>query len=115
MKPWKDSHTMHTLQGKLQQNFQAETKWNMLDISQHSWKYAWMTTSLLLQRKPNDSIFKTKPLSKAVPTHSISLYSQKNTVFSHAEFPPDMENIPIFLGKQFLQGKEKFVDTGNLH
>ena len=23
-----------------------------------------------------------------------------------------MENIPIFLGKQFLQGKEKFVDTG---
>ena len=22
-----------------------------------------------------------------------------------------MENIPIFLGKQFLQGKEKFVDT----
>ena len=23
-----------------------------------------------------------------------------------------MESIPIFLGKQFLQGKEKFVDTG---
>ena len=23
-----------------------------------------------------------------------------------------MENIPIFLGKQFLQGKEKFVNTG---
>ena len=23
-----------------------------------------------------------------------------------------MENIPIFLGKQFLQGKGKFVDTG---
>ena len=38
----------------------------MPDISQHPWKCAWMTTSLLLQRKPNDSIFKTKPLSKAV-------------------------------------------------
>ena len=25
-----------------------------------------------------------------------------------------MENIPIFLGKQFLQGKEKFVDTGTV-
>ena len=64
--PWKENHITHTLQGKLQQNFQAETEWNMLDISQHPWKYAWMTTSLLLQRKPNNSIFKTKPLSKAV-------------------------------------------------
>ena len=45
-------------------------------------------------------------------THSISPHSQKNTVCSHAEFPPGMENIPIFAGKQFLQGKEKFVDTG---
>ena len=26
--------------------------------------------------------------------------------FSHAEFPPGMENTPSFLGKQFLQGKE---------
>ena len=25
--------------------------------------------------------------------------------FSHAEFPPGMENTPSFLGKQFLQGK----------
>ena len=44
--------------------------------------------------------------------HSISLHSQKNTVRSHVEFPPDMESIPIFPGKQFLQGKEKFMDTG---
>ena len=29
------------------------------------WKCAWTTTSLLLQRKANDSIFKTKPPSKA--------------------------------------------------
>ena len=26
--------------------------------------------------------------------------------FSHAEFPPGMENTPSFLGKQFLQGKD---------
>ena len=29
--------------------------------------------------------------------------------FSHAEFPPGMENTPSFLGKQFLQGKEKIT------
>ena len=29
--------------------------------------------------------------------------------FSHAEFLPDMENTPAFLGKQFLQGKEKIT------
>ena len=29
--------------------------------------------------------------------------------FSHAEFPPGMENTPAFLGKQFLQGKEKIT------
>ena len=28
------------------------------------------------------------------------------TTFSHAKFPPGMENTPFFLGKQFLQGKE---------
>ena len=62
----RESCTTHTLQGKLQQNFQAKTECNIPDISQHPWKCTWMTTSLLLQRKPNDSIFKTKPLSKAV-------------------------------------------------
>ena len=31
------------------------------------------------------------------------------TTFSHVEFPPDMENIPAFLGRQFLQGKEKIT------
>ena len=29
--------------------------------------------------------------------------------FSHAEFPPSMENTPSFLGKQFLQGKEEIT------
>ena len=33
----------------------------------------------------------------------------KTPNFSHAEFPPGMENTPAFLGKQFLQGKEKIT------
>ena len=59
----------------------------------------------------------TEKQTKAIPSQSPeqSCYthsSQKNTVFSHAEFSPGMESIPIFLGKQFLQEKEKFMDTG---
>ena len=30
----------------------------------------------------------------------------------HAEFPPGMENTPVFPGNQFLQGKEKNMDIG---
>ena len=30
----------------------------------------------------------------------------------HAEFPPDMENTPVFLGNQFQQGNEEIMDTG---
>ena len=37
---------------------------------------------------------------------------KKSTALSHAEFPPGMEITPFFPGKQFLQGKEKFMDTG---
>ena len=81
----------------------------MLDISQHPWKCAWMTTSLLLQRKPNDSNSKSKPLSKAVQ-HTAFHHTQKNTVCSRAEFPPGMESTPIFPEKQ--KGKEKLMDTG---
>ena len=33
----------------------------------------------------------------------------KTSNFSHAEFPPGMENTPAFLGKQFLEGKEKIT------
>ena len=33
----------------------------------------------------------------------------KTSNFSHAEFLPGMENTPAFLGKQFLQGKEKIT------
>ena len=33
----------------------------------------------------------------------------KTSNFSHAEFPPGMENTPAFLGKKFLQGKEKIT------
>ena len=38
-------------------------------------------------------------------THNIL----QDSNFSHAEFPPGMENTPSFLGKQFLQGKEKIT------
>ena len=30
----------------------------------------------------------------------------------HAEFPPGMEKMSVFLGNQFLQGKEESMDTG---
>ena len=58
--------------------------------------------------KTQQQHFQDKPSEQSCPTHN----PQKKTVHSHAEFPPDIENIPIFLRKQFLQGKEKFMDTG---
>ena len=42
------------------------------------------------------------------PTHSIL----PDFTFSHAEFLPGMENTPVSPGNQFLQGKEKNMDTG---
>ena len=36
-------------------------------------------------------------------------YLTQTTGKSHAEFPPGMENTQFFLGKQFLQGKEKIT------
>ena len=41
-------------------------------------------------------------------THSVL----PDFTFSHAECPPDMENTLVFPGNQFLQGKEKNMDTG---
>ena len=91
-----------------------------MDISQYPWKCAWVTTSLLLQRRPNKS--RSKAVSEqSCSTHSISLDLQKNTVLSHAKFPPSMESMPFLPGNQFLQGKKKstlgtklkpFMDTG---
>ena len=64
------------------------------------------------QQKP----FQGKASEQCCSTHSISPDSQKNTVLSHAEFPPGMESMPSFPGKLFLQGKEKFTlpDIGNM-
>ena len=42
------------------------------------------------------------------PTHNIF----PDFTFRHAEFPPDMENTPVFPGNQFLQGKDKNIDIG---
>ena len=66
----------------------------------------------LITEKTQRQQFQAKASEQSCYTHSISPDPQKNTVHSHAEFPPGMENIPNFPGKQFLQGKEKFVDTG---
>ena len=42
------------------------------------------------------------------PTHNIF----PDFTSRHTEFPPGMENTPVFPGNQFLQGKEKIMDTG---
>ena len=49
-----------------------------------------------------------KTSEQSCPTHSIL----PDLTSSHAEFPPGMENTPVFPGNQFLQGKEKNMDTG---
>ena len=53
--------------------------------------------------------FQDKTSEQSFSTHSPQ---KKSTALSHAEFAPGMESTPNFLGKQFLQGKEKFMDTG---
>ena len=66
----------------------------------------------LITEKTQQQHFQDKTSEQSCSTHSPQ---EKKTVHSHAEFPPGMENTPIFLGKQFLQGKEKFMDTGILY
>ena len=68
-----------------------------------------LTTEKIQQKQ-----FQGKASEQSCSTHSISPDSQKNTVFSHAESPLSMEIMQIFLGNQFLQGKEKIalIDTG---
>ena len=49
-----------------------------------------------------------KTSEPSCPTHSIL----PDFTSRHAEFPPGMENTPVFPGNQFLQGKEKNMNTG---
>ena len=63
----------------------------------------------LTTEKTQQKQFQGKASEQCCSTHSISPDSQKNTVLSHAEFPPDMESMPSFPGKQLQQGKEKFT------
>ena len=63
----------------------------------------------LTTEKTQQKQFQGKASEQCCSTHSISPDSQKNTVLSHAEFPPSMGSMPSFPGKQFLQGKEKFT------
>ena len=69
-------------------------------------------TLTLTTEKIQQKQFQDKASEQSCSTHSISPHSQKNTVCSHTELPPGMESTPIFPGNQFLQGKEKIVDTG---
>ena len=56
------------------------------------------TTERIQQQHLQDKTYEQNCL-----THNIL----PDFAFSHAEFPPGMENTPSFLGKQFLQGKEE--------
>ena len=58
------------------------------------------TTGRIQQQHLQDKTYEQNCL-----THNILPDSN----FSHAKFPPGMENTPSFLGKQFLQGKEKIT------
>ena len=49
-----------------------------------------------------------KTSEPSCPTHS----TLPDFTSRHAEFPPGMKNTPVFPGNQFLQGKEKNMDTG---
>ena len=63
----------------------------------------------LTTEKTQQKQFQGKASEQCCSTHSISPDLQKSTVLSHVEFPPSMERMPSFPGKQFLQGKEKFT------
>ena len=58
------------------------------------------TTERIQQQHLQDKTYEQNCL-----THNIL----PDFTFSHAEFPPGMENTPSFPGKQFLQGKEEFT------
>ena len=61
----------------------------------------------LTTEKTQQKQFQGKAYEQCCSTHSILPDSQENTVLRHAEFPLSMESMPLFPGKQFLQGKEK--------
>ena len=63
----------------------------------------------LITEKTQQQYFQDKTSEQSFSTHRPQ---KKSTALSHAEFTPGMESTPNFLGKQFLQGKEKFMDTG---
>ena len=63
----------------------------------------------LITEKTQQQHFQDKTSEQSFSTHKPQ---KKNTALSHAEFTPGMISTPDFLGKQFLQGKEKFMDTG---
>ena len=73
----------------------------MVDISQHTWKCAWMTTSLRPTERTQQQHLQNKTALLSCPTHNIL----PDFTFRHVEFPPGMESPPISPGKQLLQGR----------
>ena len=63
----------------------------------------------LITEKTQQQHFQDKTSELSFSTHRPQ---KKSTALSYVEFTPGMESTPNFLGKQFLQGKEKFMDTG---
>ena len=63
----------------------------------------------LITEKIKQQHFQDKTSEQSFSTHRPQ---KKSTTPSHAEFTPGMESTTNFLGKQVLQGKEKFMDTG---
>ena len=63
----------------------------------------------LITEKTQQQHFQDKTSEQSFSTHRPQ---KKSIALSHAEFTPGMESTPNFLGKQFLQGEKKFMDTG---
>ena len=69
-----------------------------------------LTTEKIQQKQ-----FQDKAYEQCCSTHSISPHSHKNTVCSHAELPPDMENIPISQGNNSCKEKRNLWIQVHLH
>ena len=63
----------------------------------------------LITERTQQQHFQDKTSEQSFSTHRPQ---KKSTAPSHAEFPPGMESTPFFPGNQFLQEKEKSMDTG---
>ena len=109
MKPWRENHTTHVLQKKLQQKILNRDRMEQIGHFPTSIEMCMDDHLTLTTEKTQQKQFLGKASEQCCSTHSISPDSQKNTVLSHTEFPPSTVSMSSFPGKQFLQGKERFI------